>query len=272
VSICLAFFGSLGVFGLSFLTPNFFKSLDKFYHNDCLAFDRVQMDMQDYFVRNKSNVSNLVMTQFPRQVGSTKAVIIMKSEAPKEVGMPGKNTIFRRSLDSNVLKLRENNIQVPRGSLQVKGSQKLGEDDQIVMNNYIDRDNSARVFDDDKSEKPLTNNNISENKITKADYNSLPPHLARQYDTRGIGEYLSDEIIRSHKFANIFFENSVFCPFYVKFSKFIFYLSLKFGFCAILTTDTYLEARIKNVLRVSCNNNIRIHFTTPLCTNLLKSS
>jgi hypothetical protein len=250
ISIILAVLGSIGVFGFSFLKLNIFSAVNKIYYNDCLAFDKSKMDMQDYFIRNKpAGQVELMQTNMPRRVGE-----------PKEVGMPRRNPIFRdeneRPLNnSNRLNLRENNAA--RHSVNRDSELDDQEDNPVARNNFVEKDDGDGGRDEENYDKPN-----HKNPITRPDYDSLDPHLIRRYDNRGLCDYLLDDIIRSHKLANIFFETTIFCPFYVKIAKLAFDLSLKFGFNALLTTDANLDARIINDQRVSNNTNFRMPFST----------
>jgi hypothetical protein len=226
--------------------------LKKITYNDCQIFEKGKYDLDEYFTRGKA----------PERFNTNNNAQVFSY--PRNVGMPRKNPIFKDQNDYERASVNTDKKLQLRDNANNNGSRSIN-NNANNGSNYIDEHDSSF---DSKEDNPVARNNFVEDQdpskqgsfnqekanlksdITRLDYESLEPAQVYRFDNRSYCDYLSDEIIRGHRLANIIFETTLFCPLYVKVSRIVFDLTLKFCFNALLTTQADIDARALNPDRV----------------------
>jgi hypothetical protein len=145
--------------------------------------------------------------------------------------------------EGDILVLAENNTNV-----QGRPSQEV-----VLQNNNnltVDMPNTRR-----KSITVKTGGNRNINteykSITNQDYQMIPKHALLQYDLRGYGKYVADELIEHHSVVKLILKNSFLDSKIISWLKLFYRINLVFGLNAFAFTDNLIEKRATYATRVN---------------------
>ena len=88
------------------------------------------------------------------------------------------------------------------------------------------------------------------------DYSLLEPQETLKYDKRGFWRYILDSLISEHPVVSLF-KKSIFNPFFIRITFFIYSVVIGFGFNAMLYTDEYIDQKADTDKETRVKYNIK---------------
>jgi hypothetical protein len=190
--------------------------LPKILYFDSKRYDAGEMKARHYF---KTNIDPKVHNDNSRN----------EKETTRELN---NNEIVNENNKDNVLKLKENE-----------------NNDHIDVNNNQDNEIKKRnnYMIDENIDKTQHLKKINKSYIVSfGDYQQLA-YDELFYDKRDFMSLLKDILINSHSVMSLLFKRSLFEPMFIRLTKFVFEINMQFTSCALLFTDSYIEARLKKL-------------------------
>ena len=128
---------------------------------------------------------------------------------------------------------------------------------KIIKNNdykkEYDSENHNGIINSNTNNIALNNhnntnntNNNSHKKLTKKDLDNLPFKEQLKHDKRSTPRFIWEGLKSNHFVLNLFCSRSLINPFYIRFFRLMFSLSINLSFSAVFYSDQYIEKRAKH--------------------------